>query len=259
VSDAPFSYFAESVRSIKVAADLAGAGNSVKVIAFTSAQANEGKSTIAAGLAQIIAQAGSRVVLVDCDLRNPSLTRSLAPGAELGLVDVIAGKAALNDVIWTDPTTTMAFLPAVMKSPLAQTNEVFSSHATKKLFDTLRQMYEYVVVDLSPLGPVVDVRTTANLVDSYVLVVEWGRTRTNVVQRTLATASGVVDSMLGVVLNKTDLKLLSRYDTQMSGYYQNGYYRYMEPDSSDVWGNGTVGATKRGRWADRWSALWGDR
>jgi polysaccharide biosynthesis transport protein len=251
VSEAPFSYFAESVRSIKAAADLFGTGNVVKVVGFTSAVANEGKSTIAAGLAQVIAQAGSRVILVDCDLRNPSLSRSLAPGAECGLVEVISGKAALNDVIWIDPTTSMAFLPAVMRSRLAQTNEVLASEATKRLFETLRLMYDYVVVDLSPLGPVVDVRATANLVDAYVFVVEWGRTHTNVVRRTLAGAPGVADSLLGVVLNKTDLKLLRRYDAHISKYYQNGYYRYGAAGET-IRGK----ATSRGRWG-QWSALWG--
>jgi succinoglycan biosynthesis transport protein ExoP len=225
VSDSPFSYFAESVRLIKAAADLAGAG-AVKVIGLTSAVPNEGKSTIAASLAQAIAQSGSRAILVDCDLRNPSLTASLAPVAERGLVDVISGRAALNDVVWTDPTTGMTFLPTVMKSRVAQTNEILASDATKKLFNTLRLMYDYVIVDLSPLAPVVDVRATANLVDTYVFVVEWGRTHTSVVRRTLESAPTVTDNLLGVVLNKTDMKLLRRYDSHLSKYHEKGYYRY---------------------------------
>ncbi len=226
VSDAPFSYFAEAVRSIKAAADLVGAGNSVKVIGLTSAVPNEGKSTIAASLAQAIAQSGSRVILVDCDLRNPSLSASLAPVAELGLVEVISGRAALNEVIWTESATGMAFLPTVMKSRLAQTNEILGSEATRKLFDSLRLMYDYVVVDLSPLAPVVDVRATANLVDTYVFVIEWGRTHTSVVRRTLEAAPSVADSLLGVVLNKTDLKQLRRYDAHLSHFSEKGYYRY---------------------------------
>jgi succinoglycan biosynthesis transport protein ExoP len=226
VSDAPFSYFAEAVRSIKAAADLVGAGDSVKVIGLTSAVPNEGKSTIAASLAQAIAQSGSRVILVDCDLRNPSLSASLAPVAELGLVEVISGKASLNEVIWTESATGMAFLPTVMKSRLAQTNEILSSDATRKLFDALRLMYDYVVVDFSPLAPVVDVRATANLVDTYVFVIEWGRTHTSVVRRTLETAPSVADNLLGVVLNKTDLKLLRGYDAHLSNFSERGYYRY---------------------------------
>lgn len=225
VSDSPFSYFAESVRSIKAAADMYGAGHSVKVIGFTSAVPNEGKSTVAASLAQAIAQSGSRVILVDCDLRNPSLSASLAPVAEQGLVEVISGKAALNEVIWTDPTTSMTFLPTVMKSRVAQTNEILASDATKKLLDTLRLMYDYVVVDLSPLAPVVDVRATVNLVDTYVFVIEWGKTHTNVVRRTLEAAPSVVDNLLGVVLNKTDMKRLRQYDSHVSKYHEKGYYR----------------------------------
>lgn len=226
VSDSPFSYFAESIRLIKAAADLAGVGNAVKVIGFTSAVPNEGKSTIAASLAQVIAQSGSRVILVDCDLRNPSLTASLAPVAELGLVEVISGKAALSDVIWTDPATGMAFLPTVMKSRVAQTNEILASDATRKLFERLRLMYDYVVVDFSPLAPVVDVRATANLVDSYVFVIEWGKTHTSVVRRTLEAAPGVVESLLGAVLNNTDMKQLRQYDSHLSKYHEKGYYRY---------------------------------
>ena len=225
-SDAPLSRFAESIRSIKTAADLIDSGNSIRVIGFTSTLPNEGKSTAAAGFAQIIAQSGSRVILVDCDLRNPSLSSSLAPNADFGLLDVISGKMALDDVICVDSATNMAFLPAIIKSPLVQTTEILVSDATKRLFDRLRLSYDYVVVDLSPLGPVADVRATTNLVDSYVFVIEWGRTNTSAVQRALRSAPDVNDNLLGVVLNKTDLKLLKRYDAHLSEYYSNGRYEH---------------------------------
>lgn len=225
-SDAPFSRFADSMRSIKMAADLFSSGNSAKVIAFTSTLPNEGKSTVAAGVAQIIAQSGSGVILVDCDLRNPSLSNSLAPNADFGLLDVISGKTALGDAIWTDPGTKLAFLPATAKSRLAQTNEILASDATKRLFDKLRLSYDYVVVDLSPLGPVADVRATTSLIDSYVFVVEWGRTNTSTVQRTLRNAPSVSENLLGVVLNKADLKLLRRYDKHLSEYYSNARSGY---------------------------------
>lgn len=226
VSDAPFSRFADAVRSIKLSADLCGFGKSAKVIGFTSALQNEGKSTVAASLAQVIAQAGARVILVDCDLRNPSLSGAITPDAELGLLDVITGKAGLDDVIWTDLATTMAFLPTMLKSRLVQPNEILASDAAKTLFDKLRTKYDYIVVDLSPLGPVLDVRVTTHLIDSYVFVVEWGRTNINVVQRTLKSAPGINDNLLGAVLNKTDLKLLSHYDAQLPDYYSNSRYGY---------------------------------
>ena len=226
VSDAPFSRFADAMRSIKLAVDLFGSGNSVKVIGLTSTLPNEGKSTIAAGLAQVIAQAGLRVILVDCDLRNPSLSDALAPDADYSLADVISGKMALDDVIWTDPAINMAFLPVLIRSRLAQSNEILTSDGAKKLFDKLRRNYDYVVVDLSPLGPVVDVRATINLIDCYVFVIEWGRTNISTIQRTLKSAPGINENMLGVVLNKTDLKLLGRYDADVPGYYGNERYEY---------------------------------
>src|ERR1019366_5484441 len=114
VVDAPFSRFAEAIRSIKLAVDLNDAVKANRVIGFTSSLPNEGKSTVAAALAQLISQVGKRVIVVDCDLRNPSLSRALAPSAKSGLLEVITGKASLEEVIWTEPSISMAFLPVVM-------------------------------------------------------------------------------------------------------------------------------------------------
>jgi len=224
VIDTPFSRFTESIRAIKMASDLVGVSRSNKVIAITSSLPNEGKSTIATSLAQLMVHTGSKVILVDGDLRNPSLTHLLAPTAGLGLIEVISGKASLQDVIWTDPSTNLAFLPVFAKSRIAHSSEILGSAATKKLFDNLRESYDYVIVDLSPLAPVVDVRATAGLVDSYVFVIEWGRTKFDVVEHALRNARGVFDNLLGIVLNKADLKVLSRYDAYRGNYYKNKHY-----------------------------------
>jgi succinoglycan biosynthesis transport protein ExoP len=224
VVDSPFSRFAEAIRSIKVAADVTGVAKSNKVVGITSSLPNEGKSTIAASLALLAAHGGARVILLDCDLRNPSLSRKLTPAASLGLVDVVAGRASLEDAIWTDPTTKLSFLPAVVKSRLTHTNEILASRAMKALFDRLRESYDHVVVDLSPLAPVVDVRATTGLVDSYLFVVEWGRTKIDVVEHALNAARGVYDNILGVILNKADLSRLARYETYRGKYYYNRYY-----------------------------------
>jgi succinoglycan biosynthesis transport protein ExoP len=224
VIDSPFSRFSESIRAIKIAADLFGVSKSNKVIAITSSLPNEGKSTVSTALAQLTAHAGSRTILLDCDLRNPSLTRKLAPNAGVGFLEVVSGKASLEEAIWTDPDTKLAFLPCVVESRVAHSSEILGSAATKKLFDKLREMYDYVVVDLSPLAPVVDVRTTTNLVDSYVFVIEWGRTKIDVVEHAFNTTRGVYDNLLGVVLNKADINVLSRYESYRGKYYYNQYY-----------------------------------
>ncbi len=221
--DQPFSLLSEAIRSIKLAVDQQ-CGDTCRVIGLTSSLPDEGKSTVALSLAEGIALAGSRVILVDCDLRHPSLSTMLSPDAAAGFVDVIAGAATLGDAIWKDPDTGMAFLPAGASTPMARSSEILSSAATKNVLDLLRDQYEYVVVDLSPLVPVVDVRATSHLVDCYLLVVEWGRTRVEMVQRALADAPSVYESLLGLVLNKTDLKRLRGYDATFSRLYGQGYY-----------------------------------
>ena len=89
---------------------------------------------------------------------------------------------------------------------------------------TLREAFDYVIVDLSPLAPVVDVRAMTHLVDSFVFVVEWGRTKIDVAEHALGAARGVYDNLLGVVLNKADMKMLSRHEGYRGHYYQNRYY-----------------------------------
>jgi succinoglycan biosynthesis transport protein ExoP len=219
VIDSPLSHFAEAIHTIKLAADLAGRVSSSKVIAFTSALPGEGKTTIAAALAQVIAQIGRTVVLVDCDLRNPTLSRTLAPRASCGFVDVVCGTKSLEASIWKDPRTGLAFLPAGNVTGLAYTAEILGSGAAKHLFDKLRESYQYVIVDLSPLAPVVDARATTQLVDAYVMVVKWGSTKIDVVQHGLSTAPGVLHNMLGVVLNQTDFGRLKLYDGKKAKYY----------------------------------------
>lgn len=228
--DSPSSRFAEAIRSIKLAADAAelnGASRSNRVIGFTSSVPNEGKSTMAAALAQLIAQVGKRVIVVDCDLRNPCLSRALAPNAEVGIVEVISGQRSLEEAIWKEPTTNMAFLPVGNEAHMYHyhTSEILASDWTQKLFDGLRLRYDYIIVDLPPLAPVVDVRATTQFVDRYFLVIEWGQTKIDVVQHALNAAHGVYDNLVGAILNKTDMNSLKCYEAHREKYYYNEHFR----------------------------------
>ena len=222
VIDEPFSRFSESIRSLKVAVDLQNLTKQNRVIGFTSTLPNEGKSTIAGSFAELLAKSGVRTLLVDCDLRNPSLTRALASNAKTGVLEYLAGNAKFADIIWTDPLTKLDFLPAVVRTRFAHSSEVIGSDAMKEMFDDLLKSYDYIIVDLSPLAPVVDVRVSTKFVDSYVFVVEWERTKIEVVEHALNVAKGIKDMMLGVVLNKADITRIGRYGHE--GYYQNKYY-----------------------------------
>jgi succinoglycan biosynthesis transport protein ExoP len=213
-----FSRFAEAIQSIKLAADLLLPENSSKVIGLTSALPNEGKSTIAANFARLIARTGARTVLVDCDLRMSGVTKMLAPDANAGITEVIAGQSSLDETMWNDELTAMKFLPCRTGSKHVHPAEILGSDSARKVFRSLRESYEWVIVDLAPLGPVIDTQSTAGLLDSYVLVVEWGQTKCTIVSRALESAKDVNERLLGVVLNKVDLAQLQNYDSHFMSY-----------------------------------------
>ena len=250
--NSPFSRFAEALRSIKVAIDqnsgAAGSGREVvskdgkplygaakassvakrkregcAIIGFTSSLPQEGKSTIAASLALLMAQAGARVILVDCDLRNPSLSRKFAPKAEHGVLDVIAGRVPLEDAVWKEVSTNLTFLPVATKTRIENSSEILAAGATEEFFEDLQSDHDYVIVDLSPLVPLVDTRAT-RFVDSYVCVIAWGCTKIDAVKYAFKDAPNVYENLLGVVLNKANIDRLSTYDSIGGNYYRNKYY-----------------------------------
>ena len=223
VLQTPSSPFAEAIRSIKLTLDLRieeGAGK--KVIGLTSSMPGEGKSSIAAAIAAGLAQSGKHVILVDCDFRNPSLSRMLAPEAKIGFLDTVNGSVPFSKAVWTDPSTGMEFLPMVQRPASVNSAELLMSSAAKSLFTTLQIKYDYVIVDLAPLVAGVEVRATSRLIDSYVLVVEWGGTKMDAVEYALRHAPDVQDRVAGVVLNKVDMNTIAQYDGYAGGYYYYG-------------------------------------
>jgi succinoglycan biosynthesis transport protein ExoP len=137
----------------------------------------------------------------------------------------------LEQALRRDPATNLAFLPIYLKERLAHSSEILPSEQMKRLFDLLRQRFDYIIVDFPPLAPVVDVRATAHLVDFYLFVVEWGRTKIDVAQHALTSARGVYDKTLGVVLNKANMQTFGRYQGYTGNYYSNrsyGRYGYVD-------------------------------
>jgi polysaccharide biosynthesis transport protein len=226
VVQSPFSRASEAMRSIRMALELTSLNNSSnKVIGITSTLPNEGKTTTSSALAAVMAKSGVRTLLVDGDLRNPSLTRQLTPTAEAGLLEVILGSVPLDQVIWKDPSTGLDFLPTVIETRLAHTSDILLSEAMERVFKQLRERYDRIVLDLSPVAPIVDVRGTGKLVDSYLLVIEWGRTKADVVERAISEMPAFQHKLVGAVLNKVDIKMMTRYGRADGDYYYNRYYK----------------------------------
>jgi polysaccharide biosynthesis transport protein len=219
IFDAPLSPYAEAIRSVKVTLDLNGRSGKSKVLGLISCLPNEGKSTVAVAISALIAHSGARVVLVDCDIRNPSLSRALAPDADIGLLDVLAGGAALTDAVWTVPNTKMAFVPMVQNPDLPNPIEMLASDAADTTFSLLQAEYDYVIVDLAPLVAEVDTHVTSRVIDSYLLVIEWGTTKIDLVKYAVQNAPGLQENIVGTVLNKVDMATIRRYDKYGANYY----------------------------------------
>jgi polysaccharide biosynthesis transport protein len=222
---APFSATAEALRYIKVAIDLHPSGG--KVVGIVSALPGEGKTTVAAGFAAFVAKSGSRTLLIDADLRNPSMTRTLGYPDAPGLLELVTDKASVGDLIITDFKHKFDFLPASARIKPSNSSDLLNSPAIKQMLKAVRSDYDYIIVDLPPVLPVVDVRAAAHLLDIFVLVVEWGCTSTDEILKAAAASPILSERLLGAVLNKADEAAMRRIE----GYTDRSYNTYYSDET----------------------------
>lgn len=228
----PMSPFSETLRNVKVAADLALPDNDVRTIGVVSCLPSEGKSTVSTNLANLIAQQGSRVALVDGDLRNPGLTRSLARRPQQGLVEAIAGDVDIDRELplLFDHGGRLSVLPTVLNRRISHTSDLLASAQMDHVLQRLKADHDYVIVDLPPAGPVVDAKAFAGRIDAFVFVVEWGRTSRLLVRNTIEHTPVFRDKCLGVILNKCDERKMKLYRSFGSEeyYYSSKYKSYYQ-------------------------------
>src|SRR5690606_257519 len=143
---------------------------------------------------------------------NPGLSRSLPLIPEKGLIEaVVGGEQRWQNTLLVDRKTKLAILPTVIRGRFPHTGELISGPGMRELIESARQSFDYIVVDLPPLGPVVDAKAFAPLADGFVLVAEWGATPRALVRSALLAEPRIAAKVLGLVLNKTDVKQLPRY------------------------------------------------
>ncbi|WP_250959594.1 polysaccharide biosynthesis tyrosine autokinase [Rhizobium sp. CG5] len=231
VVDHPLSMFAETLRSAKIAIDLGVKENRAKVIGIVSTLPGEGKSTVAVNFAELLAMQGARTLLIDSDLRNPGATRAIGRNAEAGLLEALIDNRPVRDLLLLNQKTKLAFLPAVVTRRVPHSSELLASPAMNAIIETAKTGFDYIILDLPPLGPVVDARAIAARVDSFIYVIEWGNTSRKAVKSILASDMEVYDKCAGVVLNKVDeekMKLYRAYGS--SDYYASRYLSYYRED-----------------------------
>jgi polysaccharide biosynthesis transport protein len=230
--DHPLSSFSESLRTAKVATDLMLGDHARKIIGFISALPGEGKTTISKNFASLLAHLGARTLLIDGDLRNPGLTQTMAKEATVGILEVISGQRRLAHALMVEPESGLFFLPAVARKRVQHSSQVLSSLGTQKMLAEAGEAFDYVIIDLPPLGPVVDVRAAASMFDAFVVVVEWGRTARSMVQNIVTSDRVLSEKCVGVLLNRVDLKKSRLYETDGSkDYYSSRYGKYYHNDS----------------------------
>jgi capsular exopolysaccharide synthesis family protein len=221
--DAPGTFFAEAVRAIRLALQRTMRVQPIKVVLVTSALENEGKTTLAANLAQSIATLGIRTLLIDGDLRNPQLTRSLCPHADTGLLEVAMDRAAPEHAILVDPSTGLSILPSTAVKQADLITELMFSERIVDILDHLRHRYELIIIDSPPLVPLVDGRALAELADRIILALAWDQTPGEVLSHTINLLAPVHDRILGTVLTRVDLSRLRFYDYYRSSAYLKPY------------------------------------
>jgi succinoglycan biosynthesis transport protein ExoP len=200
----PFSGFSHGIKTLKTAISLAGRMRQIHCIAITSALPNEGKTTIAANLATLFALSGVRTLLVDGDLRNASLTRSLAPGSEFGVLDAMSGTVEVEQCIVRVNDAGLDLLPASDTAQVGHSDEILGSERARSLLEDLQKTYDIVIFEMPPLTVSLEGLTISSMVDGTVLVAEWGKTPVPVLSEAIHLLRNARADILGVALNKVD-------------------------------------------------------
>ncbi len=223
-----FSPFAEIMRNVWLKLGRkGGSGERMKVIGCVSALPEEGKTTVAANLAQFLAGTGAKTLLMDWDLRKLALSRALTPGIKIGFTDVVDSYTDLADAIFSDGQSGLEFLPGGTQGTLP---EVLNSKASKDFLTMLRERYDFVVVDLPAMAASSDVIAASRLLDGVLVVVEWGGTSRQLVMDILARLQTHHIETLGLILNKVNFASLKRYsEFEPSAYY----YAPLAPDVTE--------------------------
>jgi exopolysaccharide transport family protein len=220
----PLSAFAEAIRALRTSILFSRVGQNVAVIAVTSTLPGEGKTTTAVSLARSAAQAGQRVIIIDCDLRRRAVNRLFGIEPERGLMDVLNGVASLEATLYHDEPSGAYVLPLTHTSFTPK--DVFNSQAMDSLLGTLRANFDLVILDTAPVLAVADTRVLASKADAVLFLTRWRATPRKAVTNALRLLESSGAHIAGVALVQVDMKSQARYGYGDAGYYYGAYKQY---------------------------------
>lgn len=210
----------EAYRVIRTSIQFAQAGKELKTLAVTSCIPNEGKSMTAANLAVVLTQAGKSVLLLDCDMRNPTVHKNFGLSNKLGLSSCISMGTPLSAAVQATKVDNLYAVTSGVIPP--NPSELLGSERMRELLQEAREIYDYVLIDLPPVLPVADALVADALVlgamvDGVVLVIDSGEVKVDLARDVKKQLQHAGANILGVVLNKV------RSEHHGYGY---GYYYY---------------------------------
>jgi polysaccharide biosynthesis transport protein len=224
----PQSQMAESYRALRTSLLLSNLGAPPKVIMVTSALPQEGKTTTSINCAVVLAQKGVRVLLIDADLRRPSIHKTLGMGPRSGLSNVLTGSTTLEQAIArTTVLPNLHVLPA--GTPPPNPAELLASSNMRDVLAELREQYDHIVVDTPPSLSVTDAVVLSPRADAVVLVIRSGQTTKQALRRSRDILAQVNAKVVGVLLNAVDL---SSPDYYYYYEYQGKYAQYYRSDET---------------------------
>jgi capsular exopolysaccharide synthesis family protein len=219
--NAPFAY-AEAYKTLRTNLSFASISKQYKKIIVTSAIPNEGKSTVAVNLAITLAESDAKVLLIDCDLRSPTLRRLLRvhPEYNEGLTSLLTGRADAKQCIVSHPNLKCDILLAGATPP--NPVELLSSPQMKALLDRLSQKYDYIICDTPPVSVVTDAAALSRFCDGVILVVRQKLSSREQVWAARRNLDAVQANIIGTILSCYDMS----NDTHAVTPYYGGYYRH---------------------------------
>ena len=221
---------AEAYRVLRTNILFAGRKSETQTtFSVVSGGAGEGKTTTMFNLAVVFAQQGDRVLVVDSDLRRPSMHRFFKLSNNIGLTNYLLGQATIEEVIQTTELPSLHFIPSG-KLPSSSMG-ILSSAKMKELVAEMKSRYDYVFLDAPPIMGVSDASVLASMVDMCVLVVQYRKYPQLMTQRAKDMVTKVGGELVGVVLNNINISQDSYY-YYYSGYYYDYYYKSREKEES---------------------------
>lgn len=212
----PKSPISESYREIRTNIRFANVDSNIKKILVTSSVAGEGKSTTVSNLACTLADEGNNVLLLDCDLRKPTLHKKFSVKNHTGLMNILIEKQDYREYI--QPIYEGLDLLTTGSIP-SNPSEILGSNSMKHLLEEMEKDYDYVLIDTAPIIAVTDPLVIATYIDGVILVIRADSTPVDLVRSSVDKLEKINAKIIGSILNGTEMK---------KGYDYYSYKRYGE-------------------------------